>query len=171
MHLHGTHDVSASSTTQFIDDRAAVDYDARTDDEEQEDDDDMEAQVRQADRRDFDMPAIEAGHETRLQSAAPYRIPTQLLSTSRSGTQDVEMPLPPLPLQARSPTPERCERTPLFLPEDGLLDRMTPMYLDRASVAPSTDGELPGFAPFAVDTSAVSILSGYIYKQLKHIYG
>ncbi|KAJ7094082.1 hypothetical protein C8R44DRAFT_890451 [Mycena epipterygia] len=58
---------------QFIDDRADVDHD-----EEEGPDDDpdsMEALARAADQRDFPMREFEAGHQARLESAAPYRLP------------------------------------------------------------------------------------------------
>jgi hypothetical protein len=46
-----------------------------------DDDDSYEAQLCRQDREDFDMAAIDAGHEERLRSDAQYRIPTPLLQS------------------------------------------------------------------------------------------
>ncbi|KAJ7099222.1 hypothetical protein C8R44DRAFT_888677 [Mycena epipterygia] len=64
---------------EFIDDRTEV---VHEEEEEQnhEDPDSSEALACAADQRDFQMEEIEAGHQARLQSAVPYRIPESLLT-------------------------------------------------------------------------------------------
>jgi hypothetical protein len=46
-----------------------------------DDDDSYEAQLRRQDREDFNMEAIDAGHEDCLRSDARYTIPTSLLQS------------------------------------------------------------------------------------------
>lgn len=58
---------------QFIDNRADVDHDEE-EGAESDDPDSMEALACAADRRDFPMDEYEAGHQARLESAAPYRL-------------------------------------------------------------------------------------------------
>ncbi|KAJ7687720.1 hypothetical protein B0H17DRAFT_1203428 [Mycena rosella] len=92
--------------------------------------DDTEAAVRHADQRDFDMPAILAGHEHRLNSPAPYRIPEHLLvgphradSLAPIAPTAHHTPLPPLnsvslptPAFQHTPVLQHGARTPLFVP-------------------------------------------------------
>ncbi|KAJ7103797.1 hypothetical protein C8R44DRAFT_746542 [Mycena epipterygia] len=64
---------------EFIDDRTEVIHEEE-EEQNHEDPDSSEALARAADQRDFQMEEIEAGHQARLQSAAPYRIPESLLT-------------------------------------------------------------------------------------------
>ncbi|KAJ7113864.1 hypothetical protein C8R44DRAFT_740748 [Mycena epipterygia] len=92
---------------EFIDDRAEV---VHEEEEEQnhEDPDSSEALARAADQRDFQMEEIEAGHQARLQSAAPYRIPESLLTqqTPKRERQTAEIDA----VDSRPATPPRKRR-------------------------------------------------------------
>ncbi|KAJ7462892.1 hypothetical protein FB451DRAFT_1180532 [Mycena latifolia] len=95
------------SRNPYIDDHAAVDH--AVEDEPSDNDDDAmdttEGQIRQQDERDFQMPAIYSGHQSRLVADARYLIPAGLL-TPAEGTG----------MLVQSSTSERAD-PPLFLPE------------------------------------------------------
>ncbi|KAJ7629927.1 hypothetical protein B0H17DRAFT_1150350 [Mycena rosella] len=74
-------------------------------DEPSNQEDDTEAAVRRADQRDFDMPAILAGHEHRLNSPAPYRIPEHLLVGPHRANLLAHPRIPARP--SHPPTPAR----------------------------------------------------------------
>lgn len=125
---------------QFIDDRADVDHDEE-EGPDYDDPDSMEALVRAADQRDFPMDEFEAGHQARLESAAPYRLPES----------------------------QHTPQTPLFLP-DPQNDRTTPMFFpERVSMTPLPAAlpNVPGrlLTPFALtqDNVSVRFFSGDIH--------
>ncbi|KAJ7627710.1 hypothetical protein DFH06DRAFT_1338877 [Mycena polygramma] len=124
------------SKSVYIDDSAEVDRDADMwdpSDEEDDDSDSEESRLRRQDEQDFNMRAIEAGHEARLQEAAPYRIPSPLLdagAATRSQAERNDSRAPSPVERASSPTDQRpqpqldippvafqrpCDPTPLFL--------------------------------------------------------
>jgi hypothetical protein len=95
----------------YIDDRASVAHDVDHSSGEEDDEDSYETQVRRADERDFQMPEIIGGHEDRLRSSAPYRVPTSLLQSGAatpSRGDDMEYDLP-----SRAPTPVPAWQPPL----------------------------------------------------------
>ncbi|KAJ7613789.1 hypothetical protein B0H17DRAFT_1220734 [Mycena rosella] len=106
----------------YIDDHADVEDESMQEDGPEDDDDNIEAEVRRADTAAFARPAILAGHEERLRSDAPYRIPSELLlppiSALLQPAQTAQSP-------ARAPSffagpasfEQARDRTPLFLPD------------------------------------------------------
>ncbi|KAJ7688237.1 hypothetical protein B0H17DRAFT_1135696 [Mycena rosella] len=102
-----------------------------------DDAEDAEAEMRRADVRDFDLPPILAGHDARLRSDAPYRVPKALLHRPQAEAGPSRPSLPPiaggqaaqssagrrLPPQCQArvfvvarPLDDSHERTPLFFP-------------------------------------------------------
>ncbi|KAJ7632027.1 hypothetical protein B0H17DRAFT_1217642 [Mycena rosella] len=106
----------------YIDDRADVKDESMQEDGPEDDNDNIDAEVRRADAAAFAMPAILAGHEERLRSDAPSRVPSELLlppiSALLQPAQTAQSP-------ARAPSffagpasfEQARDRTPLFLPD------------------------------------------------------
>jgi hypothetical protein len=126
-----------------------------------DDDDSYEAQLRRQDREDFDMEVIDAGHEERLRSDAPYRIPTPLLqygaeTPSRGDDFDYNIPSrAPSPVPAWTAPSQAVSRasTPLYLPpEDDLFgDPQTPLFLPERDQTPLFLPGSRGPTPYAFD--------------------
>ncbi|KAJ7912884.1 hypothetical protein B0H13DRAFT_2326938 [Mycena leptocephala] len=116
--------MSKRTRSQYIDDSAEVDHDTLMHEDASDDDDDSyEAQLRRQDREDFDMAAIDAGHEERLRSDAQYRIPTPLL---QSGSPPGLLP-PDLVLRLNAQ---------LYPPQDDALGAQTPLFLPEREQTP-----------------------------------
>jgi hypothetical protein len=121
-----------------------------------DDDDSYEAQLCRQDREDFDMAAIDAGHEERLRSDAQYRIPTLL---QQSGTEtrsrgnefyDDIPSRPPSPVPAWTAPSQSDSRTstPIYIPpQDDALGAQTPLFLPEREQMPlflaSSRGPMP----------------------------
>jgi hypothetical protein len=111
-----------------------------------DDDDSYEAQLRRQDWEDFAMEDIDAGHEERLCSDAPYRIPTSLLQsgaeTPSCGDEFYnDIPSrPPSPIPAwTAPTQSGSHAsTPLYIPpqDDALVGAQTPLFLPECDQTP-----------------------------------
>jgi hypothetical protein len=113
-----------------------------------DDDDSYEAQLRRQDREDFDMEAIDAGHEDRLRSDARYTIPTPLLQSgaetpSRGDEFYTDIPSrPPSPVPAWTAPAQSGSRasTPLYIPpqdqDDALVGAQTPLFLPERDQTP-----------------------------------
>ncbi|KAJ6487509.1 hypothetical protein DFH09DRAFT_1105835 [Mycena vulgaris] len=118
-----------SARNPYIDNRAHVQRSPDEDDQYEDDEDSSKAQIRRADKEEFDMHGILVDHDARVLSAAPYRIPKRFLQSgaetpSRGEEWDFDMApsratsvIPPgihLPTQS-TPAKARSARTPLFL--------------------------------------------------------
>ncbi|KAJ7637498.1 hypothetical protein B0H17DRAFT_1217054 [Mycena rosella] len=106
----------------YIDDRADVEDESMQEDGPEDDDDDIEAEVRRADAAAFAMPAILAGHEERLRSDAPYRVPSELLlppiSALLQPAQTAQsLACAPSFFAGPASFEQARDRTPLFLPD------------------------------------------------------
>ncbi|KAF8186615.1 hypothetical protein K438DRAFT_1765378 [Mycena galopus ATCC 62051] len=116
----------------YIDDSAEVDHDAemRETENSDEDDDSYEAQVRRLDEQDFPMAEILGGHQDRLRTDAPYRIPAHMLEPTPSGSRAPTPAYIPRPPQttACSPMPEFRPPIPheAFLPPPQLQGSRAP---------------------------------------------
>ncbi|KAJ7926133.1 hypothetical protein B0H13DRAFT_1862637 [Mycena leptocephala] len=142
------HDTAHRTRSQYIDDSAEVDHDLemRDDEDASDDDDSYEAQLRRQDREDFAMEDIDAGHEERLRSDAPYRIPTSLLQSgaetpSRGDEFYNDIPSrPPSPIPAWTAPTQSGSRasTPLYIPpqDDALVGAQTPLFLPERDQTP-----------------------------------
>jgi hypothetical protein len=118
----------------------------RDDEDASDDDDSYEAQLRRQDREDFAMEDIDAGHEERLRSDAPYRIPTSLLQSgaetpSRGDEFYDDIPSrPPSPIPAWTAPTQSASRasTPLYIPpqDDALVGAQTPLFLPEREQTP-----------------------------------
>ncbi|KAF8142787.1 hypothetical protein K438DRAFT_1776173 [Mycena galopus ATCC 62051] len=93
----------------YLDDMADVNHDAEMCETESSDEenDSYEVQVRRLDEQDFPMAEILGGHQDRLGTDTPYRIPLHLLEPTPSGCAPTPayIPRPPQTI-ARSPTPK-----------------------------------------------------------------
>ncbi|KAJ7863415.1 hypothetical protein B0H13DRAFT_2354180 [Mycena leptocephala] len=128
-----------------------------------DDDDSYEAQLRRQDREDFDMEAIDAGHEDRLRSDARYMIPTPLLQSgaetpSRGDDFYTDIPSrPPSPVPAWTAPAQSGSRasTPLYIPpqdqDDALVGAQTPLFLPERDQTPLFLPGSRGPTPYAFD--------------------
>ncbi|KAJ6471982.1 hypothetical protein C8R45DRAFT_1104196 [Mycena sanguinolenta] len=140
--------------SKYIDDSAAVDHDTEGKyppapssiprcsppvvHDGSDDEDSYEAQVRQQDQRDFPMDAIEAGHEQRLRSRAPYRIPPRLLQSGAATPSRGEDDVPDAPSRPTSPL------APWNAPSSAVGSRaVTPEFIPFVANAPLTPLFLP----------------------------
>ncbi|KAJ7697422.1 hypothetical protein B0H17DRAFT_1130397 [Mycena rosella] len=88
----------------------AAENESRGSDDEE---DDAETDIRRRDERDFNMPAIVAGHEAQLRSQERYRIPEDLLQPAPSAAGTLPAPAA-APSAARIlPPPAAAQQSPL----------------------------------------------------------
>ncbi|KAJ7883327.1 hypothetical protein B0H13DRAFT_1890412 [Mycena leptocephala] len=98
--------MSKRTWSQYIDDSAEVDHDPlMREDASDDDDNSYEAQLHRQDREDFDMDAIDAGHEDQLHSDARYTIPTPLLQSGVETPSRSDDFYDNIPSRAPSPVP------------------------------------------------------------------
>jgi hypothetical protein len=115
------------------------------------DDNSYEAQLRRQDWQDFDMDAIDAGHEDRLRSDARYTIPTSLLQSgvetpSRGDEFYTDIPSrPPSTVPAWTAPAQSGSRasTPLYIP---LQDQVDASVRAQTPLPPRARADSPLFA-------------------------
>ncbi|KAJ7896178.1 hypothetical protein B0H13DRAFT_1885261 [Mycena leptocephala] len=134
------HDAAHRTRSQYINDSAEVDHDPLMREDGSDDDDSYEAQLRRQDWEDFDMEAIDAGHEDRLRSDARYTIPTPLLPVETNFIPTFLKTTEPSPcLDCPAQSGSRAS-TPLYIPpqdqDDALVGAQTPLFLPERDQTP-----------------------------------
>ncbi|KAJ7891127.1 hypothetical protein B0H13DRAFT_1887299 [Mycena leptocephala] len=140
------HNAAHGTRSQYIDNSTEVDHDPlMREDASDDDDDSYEAQLRRQDQEDFDMDAIDAGHEDRLRSDARYTIPTPLLQSGAETPSRGDDFYTDIPSRAPSPVPAwtapaqsgSCASTPIYIsPQDDALGAQTPLFLPEREQTP-----------------------------------